>query len=69
MFHVNQNHRIFTLMYFHLTESNELYKTIINDLDLVKKRLSKLERVYNVIKKNSSFDQTVGYIFIDPSYR
>ena len=30
------------------------------DIALLKKRLSKLEKVYSVIKKNTSFDQAVS---------
>ncbi|CAF4047187.1 unnamed protein product [Rotaria magnacalcarata] len=38
--------------------SNADYKSLTDEIDLLKKRLSKLEKVYGVIRRNTSFDQT-----------
>ena len=35
-------------------------RSLVADIALLKKRLSKLEKVYSVIKKNTSFDQAVS---------
>ena len=34
-------------------------KSLVHDMNLLKKRVSKLEKVYGIIRKNTSFDQTV----------
>ncbi|CAF1473769.1 unnamed protein product, partial [Rotaria sordida] len=39
-------------------QSNDDYKSLAAEVNLLKKRISKLEKVYGVIKKNTSFDQT-----------
>ncbi|CAF1153017.1 unnamed protein product [Rotaria sordida] len=39
-------------------ESNDDYKSLAAEVNLLKKRISKLEKVYGVIKKNTNFDQT-----------
>ncbi|CAF4707815.1 unnamed protein product, partial [Rotaria socialis] len=40
-------------------QSSDDYKSIVAEVDLLKKRVLKLEKVYGVIRKNTSFDQTV----------
>ncbi|CAF4503456.1 unnamed protein product [Rotaria socialis] len=39
-------------------QSSDDYKSIVAEVDLLKKRVLKLEKVYGVIRKNTSFDQT-----------
>ena len=53
--------------YFFLESCKEC-KNLANEIDFLKKRVLKLEKVYSVIKKNSSFDQTVN-ITADVSHR